>query len=942
MSKRVVAGCVLMMAFNAAQYAQERKVEVQSVLSTSIKLDTPIDMHLTDAGCPIVGEATINLNSEDSWLFFDNMKPNEVLGKLNDNILINGKPLDLDTNARLAIYRQGAIVIPHSPDYCPLTTFTKPEFKGSKEQYLCNKFYTNSAPEYAPEEWVLPLQNDNSIRSFRLKRGYMATLANDPDGMGYSRIFIADTADIELAELPELLDGKVSYIRVMRWQYVSKKGWAGSVWNAMPEGLKYVGEQSDFTNSTWFYNWSSTTDWTSNPNAARKSYNQEFVPEKWGLGGDFSEPYKLEDVTHLLGFNEPDHSEQSNISVEKAIEEWPILQKTGLRLGSPATTDFNWLYSFMSEAKKRNYRVDYVVVHAYWGGLSGEEWYSQLKEVHERTGRPIWIKEWNNGANWTHEGWPSGTEAQQEKQLRDLKNILAVMDTASFIERYSIYNWVEDKRAIILPNAKLTPAGEYYRDNNPEYFFSHDNEVVPVWTVRTAPALSYKGITENGDVMLEWSDENVELIDHYIIEYSETSDFRNAAIADVLKNEGLWNKMAVDYLLPATSFSGKGSYLRVRSVSVTGTEKISNVINVNCVANEADKVFFDEMIVTENWRPIVFGNPYSEKPAAVLGVPTYRNKMPLSSRIKDVATNSLDFRLSTWEYQLAPSFANPDTIALAILPKKSEVAEVFDWNGVTAQTAVVENVGKQWQKVVFGKPFDTVPVVIPCQMTDNMTSATSVRIKNVTAEGFEVCLRFEGTLAQTYDAVSETISYLAVTPGKGNIDGRMIIVGETPDAAVSDNLLGGYEIDYSSAQFESVPLFFGAMQTEEDTITSTLRIKNRDCSSAVIFKDREKAVAHERVKPEKVGWMVVERTVAGGEVDAVSNIKCDKGNLSYNKSDYSIRLDGVTEKTYIQVFDLQGRIVVSSNNTVGLSLACLPHGVYVVKANGYGEMKVVR
>ncbi|MCS2958784.1 hypothetical protein NXX53_20850 [Bacteroides salyersiae] len=51
----------------------------------------------------------------------------------------------------------------------------------------------------------------------------MATMATEPDGMGYSRCFIADDADLEIRELPAELNGKVSFIRVFQWEWASKK-----------------------------------------------------------------------------------------------------------------------------------------------------------------------------------------------------------------------------------------------------------------------------------------------------------------------------------------------------------------------------------------------------------------------------------------------------------------------------------------------------------------------------------------------------------------------------------------------------------------------------------------------------------------------------------------------------------------------------------------------
>ncbi len=41
-------------------------------------------------------------------------------------------------------------------------------------------------------------------------------------------------------------------------------------------------------------------------------------------------------VPVLLGFNEPDMSSQSNMTVSDALRLWPRLMATGMRLGSPA------------------------------------------------------------------------------------------------------------------------------------------------------------------------------------------------------------------------------------------------------------------------------------------------------------------------------------------------------------------------------------------------------------------------------------------------------------------------------------------------------------------------------------------------------------------------------------------------------------------------------
>ena len=297
----------------------------------------------------------------------------------------------------------------------------------------------------------------------------MATMAVSSDGLAYSRVFIADEADLDISVMPDILDKQVSYIRVMRWNWPSKKGWCQTNSNEMIPYAK-------MTESTWLYNWDAVSTRTA---------DLDYAPIRQKLGWpSFSTIRSQDDVSHLLSFNEPDHVEQSDVTVDQAIADWPEHLKTGLRLGSPATTDYGWLYNFIDKCDSAQYRVDYIVVHCYWENRTPQQWYNSLKYVHERCGgRGIWIKEWNNGANWTNEWWPSDANEQFAKQKSDLKGILAVLDTAHFIERYSIYNWVEDKRAMIL-GGSLTPAGELYRDNKPDFAFSRVNEVIPSWTAK--------------------------------------------------------------------------------------------------------------------------------------------------------------------------------------------------------------------------------------------------------------------------------------------------------------------------------------------------------------------------------------------------------------------------------------------------------------------------
>lgn len=889
---------------------------MSSMDTFSMEAKDYVDRHLSGTS-PLQSSEVIELE-DNVWLFFDDVKPNDVIARFSDNILVKGEQMRPDVNCRVLIYRHGAVVVPQSSDEAAFVLYTESSQSGSSEELRSGFYYSNHPSAAVPDSLRKGLTLDNQARSFILRRGYMATLATQSDGMGYSRVFVADTADLVVNDLPDLLFEKVSFVRVLPWQYVSKKGWAGSKWDSMPEGLKYVEEQADFTNSTWFYNWGTSATSTTNPNRQGKNYNQEFVPEVWGASSGTSKLYGLTDVCQLMGFNEPDHSEQSNVSVEKAIELWPKLQQTGMRLGSPATTDFSWLYNFMNECRKRNYRVDYVVVHAYWGGLSGLEWYNKLKDVYDHTHRPIWIKEWNNGANWTKETWPSGTAEQQAKQLRDLKEILTVMDTCSFVERYSIYNWVEDKRAIIHGStAKLTPAGEYYASDQPDYFFRHDKQYTPQYATRTAPILSYSGI-KDGKVTLKWTDTEGEFIRKYVVETS--ADGINYHPQMGLDNPDESDVFSCEIPLPEEE-EGR-LFFRVVSYPLYGSEQMSNTVNLYVFNNgHGSSPFLSQMLITENWSAAVMKDKFSAVPCVVLGVPTYRNKMPLGYRVDNIQTDAFDFRLTSWDYQESPSLAYPDTIAVMMALEGND-----DWNGLQVEVRQIDGVNDEWQRIDFKRPFHDTPVVIPTQISSNYASAASARVRNVSTTGFDLKLQYEGH-NHLPGGMTEKVSVLAVSQGQAIYGGKEIHVGLSEDGVVQDNLLGGTRLDYGT-RFSSLPYYFAAMQTENDTITSVLRIKNRDLNGATLIKDREKALAHERVKGEQVGWIAIGDT----ETTTVKSILNKKVTPRFRVSANKLIVDGVFN--HCVIYDLNGRVLGEKSDSDFVQIDMLPKGIYIARIDG--------
>ena len=419
--------------------------------NTNFIVSEKTDLHFTDLATPFVN-STVQLNNADAWLFFDHIRPSTVLSSYLDKVLVNGTPAKNNPNVRVSIYKNGTVVIPYGniAANVALEVFTQPFLQGDTKSFEIKTYHTDLA------------SFDNKIRSFKLKRGFMATLANNNDGSGFSRVFIANDSDLIVTQMPLGLDTTVSFIRVFKWDWISKKGKAGG------------GNPVDLTQSTWYYDW----------NIAGSSTNDhEYVAIRQNSGWpSWTAINTKEGVNHLSGFNEPDRPDQANMTVDQCIAQWPNFMKSGMRVGSPspATPQSSWITDFLTKCDALNYRVDYVTIHCYWGGLSPAQWYAQLKTIYDRVRRPLWITEWNNGANWTTEAWPTDQTAQFAKQLNDMKGILQVLDTTSFVERYAIYDWVENKRAMVLADT-LTPAGKYYAANPSNLAFTPAKAYVHEW-----------------------------------------------------------------------------------------------------------------------------------------------------------------------------------------------------------------------------------------------------------------------------------------------------------------------------------------------------------------------------------------------------------------------------------------------------------------------------
>lgn len=218
----------------------------------------------------------------------------------------------------------------------------------------------------------------------------------------------------------------------------------------------------------WYYNWTAEPD----PNA--QAIAAEFVPMIWGPKNATPETFqrlRKSGCDTLLGFNEPDKKGQANLSVAQALELWPELMATGLRLGSPAPAEPDgWLPEFMAEAERRRLRVDFICLHWYQDVThtnAVEHLRQFLTEQWDRYRKPIWLTEFSGSTGeWIQ---PANPPVDAARNAEFVRRVVPMLESLPFVERYA---WFELQWAnapwehVALVNPKtgaLTEVGRAYR-----------------------------------------------------------------------------------------------------------------------------------------------------------------------------------------------------------------------------------------------------------------------------------------------------------------------------------------------------------------------------------------------------------------------------------------------------------------------------------------------
>ncbi|GHV87703.1 hypothetical protein AGMMS50267_00630 [Spirochaetia bacterium] len=224
-----------------------------------------------------------------------------------------------------------------------------------------------------------------------------------------------------------------------------KQGTAG---NAVGKAKRGVGHNSKDTpmqdmalltpGVKWFYDWGIAPN--SAVDTAAQTYNMTYMPMVWsGLNEGALRAYKTAhpECEYLLAYNEPNLTDQANMTPAQAAERWPALlaiaQELNLKIVSPAMNygtlsgygdPVKWLDEFFTKPGVSLDDVSAIAIHCYM------QYPSAIKSYIERFkkyGKPLWVTEfcaWENIANGT-------------QQMEYMSDIVTYMELDPAVERYA-------------------------------------------------------------------------------------------------------------------------------------------------------------------------------------------------------------------------------------------------------------------------------------------------------------------------------------------------------------------------------------------------------------------------------------------------------------------------------------------------------------------------
>ena len=933
---------VLIFSLASAQSFGQQKTQVMAQVVETVALNEATELTITNATTPFGDNGVVELNNPDACIILPYVKPSMVYNQWLSHIRVNGKTATRNTWA--AIWDNGAIVYPHAKDtFTPLTVFTDVNYGGKQRgDFLPWEFYNN----------VSSLgEMDNQIRSFKLKRGYMVTFATNYDGTGYSRVFIAQDADVEVAELQRELKGRIGFIRVFPWNRVSKKGCGAFDWNP-----------GNVLNVTWGYDWGAG----GSPFPEDVDYVGMHHHEDWPSYGEISTARGFNTV---LGNNEPDNlNDLSQNPIPAGQMEavlfgengltgsWRNIYKGGYRVGSPAMAgDYAFLRQFMDLCRKYNYRIDFVATHRYLMGTGWDyDWF--VNDIYNQYHLPVWITEWNYGAEW------NGFLDQGPDFFRDrIADIIPILEANPHLERQAFFNVLGDANRMMTnrhEGMRLMPAGEWYRDYSSSKSYTGGEDYVMVWNYWAPQDLSVSWDEMKRTATLKWLNLNGKQTDSTLVERQ-------------LEGQDGWTVIDRRYLQGQAQQIFRSDTLRgitglvkyrVRNYDSDGRIRMTGEVELPIAGSAGNTdIQFGNIIVQQCLQSVKvdFTEDMGNVPIVFIGPSSASNLQTVTEPLflrGNISAAGFTYTPLPWCCQPNGEtlFTKNEQVGFVALHSgHRQLKEGFDLEvGQFSTRDMVE--------VEFEQPFPdgVTPIVIISVTRSTQTSLPTLhKIWDVTNRGFKCELMYEEGSGSKV-GTNQQVGYLAVSPGQALLDKNLGLYvaagrGERKIYGVAREIpLKVSNGDDEEQLFLKEPVVLAGLQTNNTPVPATLRLSAKvegykqdadgDDNGPYVtglrfLRTVDKSVNTSREidnssSADEVGGVVLHST---GNSDATAIERVITFN-SENPLQVRVcnRMVFVENHDHFELFSIGG-VRVASNSTQS-------PGIYIVKAGGKTAKIMVR
>jgi hypothetical protein len=919
-------------------FANNTSVTINQV-SSAITLSGDEDLHITNT-TPFTSSGSIDVtNTEYAVIILDNVKPSVAVKQL-QYITINGLKAVNNSTCQVKIYNQGSIIMPYSNSIKPLTVYSEKKFGGTS----VNDFGTESSGGFM--NTLTDAKLNNKIRSFKLKRGYMVTFSTRSGGYGYSRCFVADNSDLEISELPTILDKRISSYRIFKWNDASKKGLANNTGSEANEAL----------NTSWCYSFGLGED---------AGINRECVPhhiyEGWPAISDCGNCNYTTSTPTMKTNNEPGNtSDDHPQTVDEVLANWQQLMATGLRLCSPSSHDgsLTWMKNFMDSIDARGWRCDVVDIHSYWTTnqfYNLSSWYSQYQ-------RPLWISEWCWGASWNKNGAFSSSLTDDQAKTQNASNvqtICEVMNGYEYVERYAYWNSEADRSKLYL-NGTLTAAGNYYANENSGIGYNKKYEYIPTEPKYYSPSGLTATFKPNvGICTLSWNNNNADLCDSIIVERKVGINGTFTSLGSIAISETSTTFSFVD------SVSSAGNYTyRIHEIGYDRKNYYSNeAYNIISGAEGNGDFQYGTITATSTADSYnYFSEPFDVMPVIVFGgtTNTSANLAPVEHVYTSYKSGGkyayFKFNFFPWTLSYFQTLYGgaETTHYIATKPGNGTIGSLNYEAGYIHSESNLDStitVGKDTVYCPFKVPFaeGTKPVVFVTPRYTSMTYPYMWRVWDITNKGFKVILqRQEGISLAGF--LKQYVAYFAIDRGKTKYgEGKLMRVDTT--SIRFKNKAISYQLNYNDKLVN--PIYLSQLQSFNRKFAAILRTrKNGSDSLYTTIRIQPDSTATNATlsvtnyDEENIGWIAISTDTTWTNTN-INGIQDDvRGTVTvYPAVAQNNILIKDDKATMAYIFNMNGMIMMKTKLIEGratLDITKLPANMYLIRTNASNTTKFVK